>query len=176
MRTFIAVTFDEGIKKDIEEIIIRIKRVSERGRFSPGRNLHLTLFFLGDTDIKKIDDIKNAMDMVKCEKFDLKLLSPGRFSKGSSDIYWLGTEESIPLLRLQNDLSRELMKIGFSAESKRFTPHLTIARQVKGDFKKACEAAGVKKTMIQKVDGISLMESRRINGKQEYTEMYRKNF
>jgi RNA 2',3'-cyclic 3'-phosphodiesterase len=94
------------------------------------KNLHLTLVFLGDTPVSKIDDIQKLIlqSASKIECFNLVFRNFGSFGKPYPKVIWIGTDECKPLRNLQNSLSKNLLENNLKFDRKDFSPHLTIGR------------------------------------------------
>lgn len=128
MRLFIAINFNDQIKDSLCETMQKLKNVSVRGNFVRRENLHLTVAFIGET--LEIGKVKQAMDKVSAEPFDLKLSGFGKFQRDRGDIYWVGVEQNANLFLVYNQLLRELSHAGFAIEKRDYKPHLTLGREV----------------------------------------------
>jgi 2'-5' RNA ligase len=118
MRTFISIDLPEKIKKEIVKIQERLPEF--KGKLTEFENLHLTLKFLGETDEKKLEEIKRRLKKIKLNSFEAEINSVGVFS---DRIVWLGIKNC-------NELQKEIDKNlnGLFEKEKRFMGHLTIAR------------------------------------------------
>lgn len=163
MRLFIAIRFDDGVLDELEGFIAQCRRLG-RGRWTRRDNLHLTLAFLGEQ--RDTAAAEAAMDGLSAPAFDLTLAGLGRFRREGGDLLWLGAEPSAPLLTAERQLRQGLKRQGFSPEERPFRPHLTLGRQV------SLPAPPPAPTLTQRVEGVSLMESRREAGVLTYTELY----
>ena len=171
MRLFIAVCFEEEIKDSLQNVTEQLKNMSLHGNFTKRDNLHLTLHFIGETSA--VSALKNAMNSVDFPEFNLHISKCGTFRSDVGDIYWMGLDESEPLLRLYSDLGAELRKHGFKTENRAFRPHLTLGREViigDGFDKRKLKTD----ESVIKVNSIHLMKSERINGRLVYTSIYEK--
>lgn len=173
MRLFIAINFNEEIKDKLCNIMQRLKQSASSGNFTHRENLHLTVVFIGEVPPEKINSVKAAMDKLYGEPFMLSINGLGYFKRDEGNIYWIGVEKNDTLSSINNQLSAELTKAGFTIEKREFKPHLTLGRKVildnnfySNEFAKCIPA------MTMKADKISLMKSERINGKLTYTEIY----
>jgi 2'-5' RNA ligase len=107
----------------------RIKWVDKNG-------LHITLLFLGTTDVVEIVTIKNILNNIGnlFAPFRLKLKSMGAFpSKDYPRILWMGIDSDSSLFDLQKVILNDLHKNIIDGDYK-YTPHLTIGR-IKGGVK-----------------------------------------
>ena len=64
MRLFIAINFDPETKRKLLEVQHRLRELG-KGNFSREDNLHLTLAFIGEVPMERLEDVKAAMDQVK---------------------------------------------------------------------------------------------------------------
>ncbi|MDP4118591.1 MAG: RNA 2',3'-cyclic phosphodiesterase [Bacillota bacterium] len=167
MRLFIAINFDDNIKKVLAEKIKELKNIAEKGTFTDTANLHLTLAFLGEVNTPF--DAQMAIEKTEASRFIITLGESGKFYRDDGDIYWVGIKKNEQLNNLQKDLSNNLKNLGFKLEDRKFTPHITLARRV------ICsEKLSAMPEVSMTADKISLMKSERINGKLIYTEIYNK--
>lgn len=61
--------------------------------------------------------------------FNLELEGVGAFPNGRAPrVIWVGIKKSAELERLQQNVEKCLVSIGFEAEDRPFTPHLTLCR------------------------------------------------
>ncbi len=168
MRLFIAINFDDSTKEQIIGVQKQLRDFG-RGNFSRPENLHLTLAFLGEITPNRVPAVRRAMDDTTILPMELTFDHMGRFSRGG-DIWWLGLAENPKLLELQALLSRNLKNQGFTVESRRFSPHITLARQVR--LKSEPDPKKLLGPFSAKVDTMSLMLSEHVGGKLTYTEQY----
>lgn len=171
MRIFFAIEFEEDLKEQLYFFQQEIKRHCSSGNFSHMENFHLTLRFIGDQKPEQLEKLTKAMHLAASEasRFVLKLNKPGLFSKGNKKIVWMGLEKSKELQELYNRLEKALEKEGYPKEERGFNPHITLVREAR------LEEGGLAVNMLQsdkltiKVSAISLMESKRENGRLTYT-------
>ncbi len=132
-RTFIAIPFNEKIKLKINEFEEYFKKkTGYSGRLIPADKIHLTMKFLGDTDIDLFDKIKDRLAHVGYLNivFRVTIYGIGVFPNLKYPrVLWLGLK-SIPseLIKLKNDIETVISPIGFAEEEREFCPHLTISR------------------------------------------------
>jgi 2'-5' RNA ligase len=95
-------------------------------------NAHLTLKFLGDVDEEKIDEIAGKVSAAcrGTRPFKMSLAGLGAFPNGRRpSVIWVGVEEGREFLSdLNEKIEKELEKMGFEREKRKFSPHLTIGR------------------------------------------------
>lgn len=131
-RLFIAVDPDLIITNKISDLITNLKNgfPAKGFRFVSRQNLHLTLLFLGETDVCLIPDISKKLNAVcqKFSEFDLTFKGLGAFpNKRKPRVLWLGVSDPEPVTALANAVIRSAGSTPDSGKS-RFSPHLTLAR------------------------------------------------
>ena len=170
MRLFIAINFDYETHSQLLELRDAVRSDSQRGSFVLDDNLHLTLVFLGECDMKQAEAVKKVMSEVTFDPIGLFIDKLGRFRRDGSDIWWAGISTSTTLLELQRCLSDKLKQAGFLIDNRKYTPHITLGRKVYTNMApKQLDPFG------QLILGIDLMKSERIDGILTYTSVFYKN-
>ena len=170
MRLFIAVNFSAGTRARLTALRDELRSRSERGSFSAPENLHLTLAFLGECDARQTAAAKQILNATHFEPFDLKIGGVGRFKQQKADILYTMVEKTPQLFNLQRSLYDNLNVRGFSLDSRKFKPHITLGREVvTGAAPWRIEPFG------ETINSIDLMKSERVGGKLVYTAIYSKN-
>lgn len=94
-------------------------------------NTHLTLKFLGEIKDNQAVEICNITADVAARhrRFNLDVRSVGYFGGRSARVLWVGAGENCEnLLKLHDDLERQLEKTGWPREGRKFAAHLTLCR------------------------------------------------
>ncbi|MCL2427330.1 MAG: RNA 2',3'-cyclic phosphodiesterase [Oscillospiraceae bacterium] len=130
MRLFIAINFKNEMINRLVALRDELKETSSRGRFAQSENLHLTLVFIGECDVEQTAMIKSIMDTITFEPFDLTVDRVGCFKRDSGDIWWAGVRKSDSLLELYENLTSKLQESGFKLEKYKYSPHITLGRNV----------------------------------------------
>lgn len=92
-------------------------------------NLHLTLRFIGEVENGVAEDIDDALARVRAPRFDIELGGVGFFGKpAAARILWAGVEKSGLLNHLQMKVETAVKRAGLSAEARKFSAHVTLAR------------------------------------------------
>ncbi len=169
MRLFIAVLFSEEIKDSLCTAMEKMRPCCARGVFTRRDNLHLTLAFLGENGPEQAESARAALKAVRAEPFWLQIGGIGCFRREGGDIYWAGVEKSQALGSLYDTLKAELRARNLRTEDRPFHPHLTLARQA--SLSGGCDRRAFSvPVMRMRVEKISLMESRREDGRLVYLE------
>jgi len=158
-RLFIAIELPAEVQHKIRQHIDRLRAEfpNVRASWTREENLHLTLKFLGDVLVEKVETLSPALHLAasKITPFNLEITDCGAFPpRGKPNVLWIGTRTSLPqspetppsrlqispelpdlsllplspLLLLRAALEDECASVGFARDERAFHPHLTIAR------------------------------------------------
>lgn len=95
----------------------------------PTANLHLTLAFVGPVPTDQLPKLTQLAGRVASRPFELTLDRIGYWARPK--VCWLAPAVTPDRLqRLASDLTLRLGKAGFRTETRRYAPHLTLARKV----------------------------------------------
>jgi RNA 2',3'-cyclic 3'-phosphodiesterase len=124
-RLFVAIDLPEEVKKTVG----RISGELPGAHWVAADQLHLTLRFIGEVDEGVFRQVREALTGVSGSPFSLALKGIGHFPPGKyARVLWVGMEASEELLRLQEKVELALIDAGIAPDSRRFSPHITIAR------------------------------------------------
>lgn len=131
-RLFLAIDLPSHLKNFIAQEQARWKQVKSGVKWVKPNLLHLTLKFLGEVPEEQLPDISESLKTI-CNKhpsFSLSLNGTGVFpTPARPKVFWIGLSGEINKLRaLHSDIETGLAQIGFPAEKKKFSPHITLAR------------------------------------------------
>jgi len=174
MRIFIAVDLDGRIKEKMHDMQNRLKDIAEKGNFTGPDNLHITVAFIGEVSYEEFCHAADALDFIDTKPFVLRISGFGRFRRSGGDIYWMDASDCPELVRLHEDVAGALKYRGISIDERPFRPHITLARQIRGDFGRAAEDAEKQGPLTQDVKEIKIMESTRAGGKLAYPALFTK--
>lgn len=178
MRVFFAIEFDSGIKKYLWEKQQEVSKYCSKGKFTLEENFHLTLRFIGDREKDEIEKLKDVVKKAAAANtgFELVLDGLGQFHKGNRKILWLGVKHSRNLQELHSSVEKQLEEKGYSAEDRGYNPHITLGREcIVEDLESIRRNITVSPLTIP-VQGISLMESKRVEGVLTYRPVYFEKF
>lgn len=129
MRLFVAVDLPDEVKDAAAHVIETLRSSAPDAKWVPRDNLHVTLAFLGETPL--VDEVSNAVaaaaeDVVA---FASGLEGLGTFpSPRRARVVWLGLAGEDGYRAAAAAAWERLEPLGFEAEKRAFTAHLTIAR------------------------------------------------
>jgi 2'-5' RNA ligase len=140
VRCFVALPLPETISVALHDLQQRLQREldSRALRWVKPEQIHLTLLFLGDVLLTRIDEVQAALKRA-CEgagAIDLEVAGTGCFPNARKPkVLWAGVEGEVRQLQaLQSRIAQELEPFVERPDSKAFRPHLTLAR-IKWDDK-----------------------------------------
>lgn len=135
-RLFTAVPLPENVKRSLAEWGAAHKSSYSFQKWAHRDDLHITLFFMGDTEEKALPKIKNALQDITASHspFELRLNGLGTFGPPAApSILWTGLEGGRERLSdLHRDVQHALVRVGYTKEDKSFRPHITLARRYNG--------------------------------------------
>jgi RNA 2',3'-cyclic 3'-phosphodiesterase len=111
-----------------------LKELAQMGRALKAvepNNLHVTLKFLGDTDLNLIGEIGSLVEQAAESRQPcvVKVAGLGVFPHlARPSVVWAGLEGAETLAAIAADLESGLEEFGFARENRPFVPHLTLAR------------------------------------------------
>ena len=172
MRLFFAVNFSDPVKQKLLDMQNTLRINSLSGKFTLYDNLHLTLHNQGEVTFERYEMRCEILSRLDGFVFPLTIMGAGRFRRDGGDIWWAGIEENRRLSDLHLMLSSKVRAAGFPVENRRFSPHITLGREVRlrSDF----DAERFSRTIDgvnTEVNKISLMKSERLSGRLTYTEV-----
>ena len=172
MRLFIAINLNDTTRNSLITLRDELRSSAELGSFTLPENLHITLAFLGECNAKQTAAAKIAMDSVSFKPIEIRIERIGRFGGGQGEaLWWAGARVNEALSDLHRDLTDKLIAVGFSLDTRKFSPHITLGRRVVTDaVPRWIEPFG------ETVSKIDLMKSERIDGRLTYSAIYQKFF
>ena len=96
---------------------------------------HITLKFLGDVPEDRQPSLISAGNFVAAvmSSFLLTLAPPGAFTiHRSKRIFWMGIGQNDGISKLAGEIDKACGELGYRRESRRYTPHITVARLGRG--------------------------------------------
>lgn len=172
-RIFIAINLPEAIKNKLAEYQKEIDESFLEENFHPVRwvkkdNLHITLEFLGYLREEEIEKIKKILFEISqyFPVFKIKLteICYAPEKEKIPRMIWIKGEKSDILSEIKKELDKKLEeRISFKSERREFTPHVTLGRIRKWEFKAIPlnERPEIEKDIELefKVNSVELMES-----------------
>jgi 2'-5' RNA ligase len=139
-RLFVAVPLAEETRRAVEALVGEVRGALEAGAREPRSEvrwvrldgLHLTLRFLGPTEIARVPELAAVVDQTAAAspRFRVSLGGAGAFpTPGRPRTLWLGIGDGqSELAALSDRLNRGLQPAGWTLDDRPFRAHLTLAR------------------------------------------------
>jgi len=186
IRAFVAIELSPEVLAALGQVQDRLRRGEggRAGRWVKAEGIHLTLKFLGEVPAEKLEAIHQAVGQACLGRapFELAVAELGCFPNlRRPRVVWVGVREDTgQLAGLQEAVERELNRLGFPPEGRKFTPHLTLARVQDRASPREIEALGkavgtaqIGELARMRVGAVSVMKSDLRPEGAIYTELYR---
>jgi len=137
MRLFVGIELPDAARnaasREADRLRTRIEREAPRAvlRWVPSDNLHITLWFIGEVNDARAEDIRDAVSVpFAVPAFTLRVGGGGTFPpSGDPRAVWLGlVHGGDSLIAIYNELAARFAPLGFAPEKRPYSPHLTVAR------------------------------------------------
>lgn len=134
-RCFVAVRLGETITASLRTVAEDVRRGAEasgwRVAWTRPEGWHVTVKFLGDVECDRVSEVRAAIGRgirgvaaFRIAALGLLVLPPAAQPR----VLAVGLRDDGSLARLAAGLENELEPLGFTRETRRFTPHLTLGR------------------------------------------------
>ena len=145
LRAFIALEIPPEIHQAIEQETAPIRAALNASlvRWVPVDNIHLTLKFLGDVSPANIELLSQmlSVEVGQHQSFEMGFAELGAFPNPRRPrVIWIGIQAPAALEALQHGIEAAAATLGYPAEKRPFSPHLTIGR-----VKQNVNSAGMQK-------------------------------
>ena len=166
IRAFIAATLEPKVIERIAEASSRLRPEVAGVRWVPPENFHLTLKFLGGIDEAMVKPVEARLreQLSLFPPFNINAKALGVFpSPKRPRVLWVGLTGG-RLIELASRVESALQQLGFSPETRKFTPHLTIGRWRQADpapksLERQLEYWRAYDFGISRIESVSLIQS-----------------
>lgn len=135
-RAFIALCVSDDLKKDLSAAVkdLKIQYPFNHIRWIPSSNWHLTLAFLGDQSLNKLNVLWEELAPLieSYGGFTLSAECISRFPDAKSSIIAVLLNKDPKLLSLQKDIAKVCDSHDMPLDKRAFKPHITLGRIRKG--------------------------------------------
>ena len=150
-RLFLALDIPDVVKNVLLAVQPRpgagVRPVSREG-------LHLTLCFIGVADIEQVH---RTVCGLHAREVPLQIKGLGRYGHAKGGVLWAGVAPCEGLLALQRRLSVALLQADIPVDTKRFRPHITLARYKAGVSKSRIERF-LQQSDLLELDPVRILE------------------
>ena len=113
----------------VRDALIDTMEALEGARWQDEAQLHVTLRFIGEVERPLANDLADELGAIPWPDFPLEIDGVSHFQrKGNPTAVWARILPSEALEGLRQKIERACERVGLERETRRFTPHITIAR------------------------------------------------
>jgi len=116
------------IPSGIAEALNMLRGGLPGARWIDRENFHITLRFLGDIDDRAANDAASILADIRKPAFDLHFEGLNAFGGRKPRSVYAAVAADTALSDLQAEQERLMRRIGLEPETRKFTPHVTLAR------------------------------------------------
>jgi 2'-5' RNA ligase len=116
------------IPEDIGQSLSSLRGGLPGARWLDREHYHLTVRFIGDIDDRTGDEIADALGRVRRQPFALTFMGVDSFGSRKPHAIIARVAPSAPLAELQAEHERLMQRLGLTPETRKYTPHVTLAR------------------------------------------------
>jgi RNA 2',3'-cyclic 3'-phosphodiesterase len=184
-RIFIAIDISDEARRRVADYIGNLRREFPHLRIGWEREekLHLTLKFLGESNEKQLTELVEIVGKIAAQfsGFELQIAETGIFPLlRKPRILWLGAkDETNSLSKISELLEIKCASIGFTRETRKFKPHLTLARLREPDKSKEIARKHVENEFEParfEASGIVIYESKLLSSGSVYETIFTAKF
>ena len=130
MRVFLGLELPANIRSQLvlQQFLLPVKRKL------PPENFHVTLVFLGEADILRLETLDEGLSRLEVPSFTLRLEGLGLYGKSKPHNLHACVTPVPELLALHQKLMRLVRVAGFEPEARRYSPHVTLSYLRPGSF------------------------------------------
>jgi RNA 2',3'-cyclic 3'-phosphodiesterase len=175
IRAFFGLPVPGAQRDQLARYIVECERIAPQFRWTPAANLHLTVRFLGHVERTVAETIAERLVDAKPKSFDIELGEVGAFKRGRlARVVWMGLRMGEPeSSALAVQAEAECLRAGLEPESRRYHPHLTLARARARDGAALPELPGPPRLEAWHADALILYRSRLGRAGAEYEPLRR---
>lgn len=131
MRAFLAFDVNNAeVKKNLVTAQQLLIKTGADIKLVEPENIHVTMRFFGDIPLSMVEKIFEEMKKTRFTPFAVRISGIGVFPNlNYPRVVWAGiTQGDTQLQNIFTQIDSNLQRLGFTPDSKGFSPHLTIAR------------------------------------------------
>ena len=134
IRAFIAISLPVDVHLYLNQLVHEYRTLSYEGsvRWVKSENIHLTMRFLGDTNVSQLPDLYQELEKTAAvvPAFTISLGKLGCFpNQKRPRVIWIGVDsDSTWLMTLQDSIEQSVRSLGWKSENRKFHAHLTLGR------------------------------------------------
>lgn len=137
-RLFVAIRLPVPVQQALYMDTRLVQNKLDFRKWTDQRDYHITLQFLGDTFVSDIGHLRKALRSAAAgfQAFELQLSGWGTFGlEEAPKVLWKGVSGEVEqLISLQKEIVKATSPLGYEAELRPYSPHITIARKYLGQL------------------------------------------
>jgi 2'-5' RNA ligase len=126
-RLFVALSIPVALSDQIAAIQKHIENSAQMTCVSESL-MHITLIFIGEVAERDVDTISSALSAISSKRFSLHAQAIELNNYRQPRVLWLRMHTNPAILELVKKVEQVLIPFGIKEESRRYHPHITIAR------------------------------------------------
>jgi len=130
MRLFVGLDIPEDTRERMRAYVDGLKQRGAQAKWTNPDGWHITLKFIGWT--KRDAEIREALKHISAPVFPIHFRDVGFFTPKQPRIFYAGIEAPPALAELAGKIDQRLGSCGVEAETRPYSPHLTLARTGSG--------------------------------------------
>lgn len=128
VRAFLALELSAEIRQMLAVAQETLRACSARMTFVEPENIHITMKFLGEVDARLLSRVMDAVRTIPSAPFDVEVGNVTVNNPKRPLTVWCGISDAGKSEELFKKIEEVLTPLGFARETRRFTPHATLAR------------------------------------------------
>ena len=182
MRLFVALEIPDDVRENLRGLIAQLQPKCQSARWIRSESMHLTLKFIGHVAPDRLGPVREILSALRMEQgVEARFGGLGFFpNKKRARVVWAGVHASPNLGELAAVIDRSLTAIGVPAETRPFSPHITLARLNPpanlAELAREAQSAGQENFGSLATTQFQLFESKLKQSGAEYTGLARFSF
>jgi 2'-5' RNA ligase len=129
MRLFTAIDISREVKDSLRALLGPLRPAADLN-WSPVENMHVTTKFIGEWPEARLEEMKKALARAPTDgAIDIAIRELGWFPNARNPrVFWAGVHGPESLSKLAAATESATASLGVPAETRPFSPHLTLAR------------------------------------------------
>src|SRR5580704_2713426 len=117
MRLFVALDIDDSIRTRIARFLDGVCEFAPDARWARPESLHVTLKFIGEQSGEDVVKIKQALETIAAETFEINFRGYGFFPGARAPrVFWIGVEAGPGLASLAATVDENVARLSVSEE------------------------------------------------------------
>ena len=130
MRLFVALDLSDAVRSEIAKFCETLRAEFPSARWVRSEGIHVTVKFIGEVGDDRVEKIGNALSaVVSNAPVEMNFRGTGFFpNERRPRVFWIGMAATPSLAEIAAQVETQMEPLGIARESRKFKPHLTLAR------------------------------------------------